>query len=81
MWLMSGGETDQLYRRGNPEGAEPEEVLRLPGGPFRALLRMPQPLEETKACGKRVPQSSLELRERWVNLFKNWYIGFFVKNS
>lgn len=44
--------TDQLYHRGNPEGAESEEVLRLPGSPFRALLRIPQPLEEPKACGK-----------------------------
>lgn len=63
------------------EGAEPEEALRLPGGLYRTLLRIPQPLEEPKACGEGVPESSLELRGRWVNLFKNWYIGFFVKNS
>lgn len=32
---------------------EPGEGLRLPRGPFRALLgRRPQPVEETKACGE-----------------------------
>lgn len=63
---VSGGETDQLHHRGNPEGAEPEEVLRLPGGLFRALLSIPHPLEEPKTCRERLPESSLELRGRWI---------------
>lgn len=74
---MSGGDTDQLYHKGNPEGAEPEEVLRLPS----ALLRKPQPVEEPKACGERVPESSLELSGRWVKPLQELVYCFFVKNS
>lgn len=76
-WLVSGGEMDQLHHRGDPEGAEPEEVLRLPGGLFRALLSIPQPLEEPKACGEGLPESSLELRGRWIKPLQELGILFF----
>lgn len=80
VWLISGGETDQLHHRWNPEGAEPEEVLRLPGGHFRGVLRTPQPREEPKACGERVPESSLELRGRWVKPLQEMVYCFSIKN-
>lgn len=58
---------------------EPGEVLlRLSGGPFRALLGRPQPVEEPKACG--VPESCLQPRGRWIKPLQELDIFFFIKN-
>lgn len=68
-------------RRGNPASdMEPGEVLRLPGGPVRAMLRRPQPVEEPKACGEGVLKDCLEPRGRWITPLQELGVFFFIKN-